>query len=556
MKKKALFAVCLVLLCLSTACAGKTEPAEETKVTETPVPTATEAAAPTAEPQNENSDFTGEENMNVDVKELFTNLKVANGYKGFQDSNPIMTQTYGADPFAITYDGRVYIYMTHDVIETDAKGEIKDNGYSKINTIRVVSTDDFVNYTDHGAIKVAGSEGAAKWARNSWAPAACWKNIDGQDKFFLYFADSGNGIGVLVADTPYGPFTDPLGHAIIHRGMENCGNVAWLFDPAVLVDDDGTGYIYFGGGPNPESAEWPGMGRCAKLSDDMISIDGPVVKIDVPFLFEDSGIHKFNNKYYYSYCSNFSVDAAGTEKYGFVSGEICVMESENPLGPFVYKERILKNPGAVFGDGGNNHHCVFTFNDKWYITYHAQLLSAAQNIRHGYRSTNVNEFEMGEDGTIGSIKMTKAGVAQLKNVNPYVENVAASGAIFAGLNAAAADAESKKAGSGKMVLSEIETGDYVLVRGVDFGEASPKKVTVSLRRSGNIEGECALKISCDKAFSEGFCYGLMTKELTEAPVGSFFEMTFDLDKEVTGVQDINFVFVGSGFEVNSWKFEK
>ena len=80
-------------------------------------------------------------------------------------------------------------------------------------------------------------------------------------------------------------------------------------------------------------------------------------------------------------------------------GEIIVMESKNPLGPFTYKERILKNPGAYWGEGGNNHHCVFNFKGQWYITYHTRMLELAQGIRHGYRSTNVEAFEMGADGT-------------------------------------------------------------------------------------------------------------------------------------------------------------
>lgn len=267
MKRKIVLTLCFSLaLGMLSACGNsknevKQTPFPEVSATETPA-----AAQETQKPEEtpaatQNPEETGDEKMSevLGVKELFNSLTLAKAYKGLKDSNPIFTQTYGADPFAMVYDGRVYIYMTHDVLEYDASGALKDNGYGKINTIRCVSTDDFVNFVDHGSIKVAGSEGAAKWANNSWAPAACWKTIDGQDKFFLYFADSGNGIGVLSADTPYGPFTDPLGHAIISRSMENCGNVAWLFDPAVIVDDDGTGYIYFGGGPGP-SAEWPGMG--------------------------------------------------------------------------------------------------------------------------------------------------------------------------------------------------------------------------------------------------------------------------------------------------------
>ena len=197
----------------------------------------------TAGQENEGAGSTasGEERL----KEMFEKITYAKGYKGIDDTNPVMTQTYGADPYAMEYDGRLYLYMTGDVYEYDTDGNIKENGYGKITTIRVISTDDMVNFTDHGSIQVAGKDGAARWANNSWAPAAAWKEIDGKPKFFLYFADNGGGIGVVTSDSPVGPFVDELGHGLIRRDMENCGNVEWLFDPAVLVDDDGKAYIYF-----------------------------------------------------------------------------------------------------------------------------------------------------------------------------------------------------------------------------------------------------------------------------------------------------------------------
>ena len=154
-------------------------------------------------------------------------------------------------------------------------GEIQENTYSKIDKISVISSDDLVNWTDHGTVYAAGPSGQAKWGGNSWAPAAAWKTIDGKDKFFLYFANSGNGIAVLTADSPVGPFTDPLGKALISRDTPTCAEVTWLFDPAVLQDDDGESYIYFGGGvPSDDKASDPGTARVAKLGKDMISLVG------------------------------------------------------------------------------------------------------------------------------------------------------------------------------------------------------------------------------------------------------------------------------------------
>lgn len=148
-------------------------------------------------------------------------------------------------------------------------------------------------------------------------------------KFFLYFANGGNGIAVLEADSPTGPFTDRLGKPLISRQTPACSDVTWLFDPAVLVDDDGEAYLYFGGGiPNADMAANPGTARVVQLGGDMQSLRGtPVVIADVPYLFEDSGINKINGRYYYSYCSNFSIPEEQVSSLGFDKGEILVMTS-------------------------------------------------------------------------------------------------------------------------------------------------------------------------------------------------------------------------------------
>ena len=89
-------------------------------------------------------------------------------------------------------------------------------------------------------------------------------------KFFLYFANSAGGIGVLTSDSPTGPFTDPLGHPLISRETENCGNVTWLFDPAVLVEEDGSAYLYFGGGIPGEEFAHPNTARAVQLGRERV----------------------------------------------------------------------------------------------------------------------------------------------------------------------------------------------------------------------------------------------------------------------------------------------
>ena len=501
----------------------------------------------TAENAAEVSDNIVEEEAEMNYEEMFQGLELTKSFKGIQNNNPIIEQHYGADPFAMVYDDTVYFYMTADAYEYNNAKEIKENSYSKIASIYVVSTKDMINFTDHGEIKVAGRDGVATWAKNSWAPAAAWKMIDGKPKFFLYFADNGGGIGVVCADSPVGPFRDELGKGLIRRDMENCGNVEWLFDPAVFVDDDGKAYIYFGGGVPQGKAAHPMTGRCAQLGDDMMSLVDVPQTIDAPYLFEDSGIHKYNNTYYYTYCSNFSVDEEGTKEYGMENGEICVMESKSPLGPFTFKERILRNPGYYWQVGGNNHHAIFRFKDQWYITYHTRILEKEQGILHGYRSTSIDEITIAEDGTIGDVPMTKDGRSQVGYLDPYQTINAATFAVMGGVNTAPADEVSKECGCGNMLLTEINSGDFVKLQGVDFGSTGAKKVIATIKAN---EQEGAIRVSTKAADGDVAGYIPVKGDGNETTV-----IEVELDNAISGVQDLYFTFYGEGYEVLDWRFE-
>ena len=483
----------------------------------------------------------------MDYAEIFKGMKLVKSYKGIQNNNPIIEQHYGADPFALVYDDTVYFYMTADAYEYDAAGEIKENTYGKIRSLYVVSTKDMINFTDHGEITIAGEGGATKWAQNSWAPAAAWKEINGKPKFFLYFADNGGGIGVVTSDSPVGPFVDELGRGLIRRDMENCGNVEWLFDPAVFVDDDGKAYIYFGGGVPRGQAAHPMTARCAQLGDDMMSLVGVPKVIDAPYLFEDSGIHKFGDTYYYTYCSNFKVDKAGTDEYGMENGEICVMESKDPLGPFTFKERILRNPGYYWGVGGNNHHAIFQFKDQWYITYHTRMLETEQQITKGYRSTSIDEFTMGEDGTIGDVRMTKDGRKQVGHLNPYETINGATFAVMGGVDTAPADEVSKKYGCGNLLLTAIGSGDFVKLQGADFGDKGATVVKATVKTNGK---DGVIRVSAKSDEKETTTYIPVKADGAESTV---FEAKFD--EAVTGLCDIFITFSGEGYEVKDWIFK-
>lgn len=554
MAKKKCFIITLTLLILSlslVACSNHTKSISEDikdSVEGTGTTASTQASEATQTPEIAQTPQTTKEE-DYSIME-FRNISLSKNRRPFNNyTNPLITQHYGADPYAIEYDGRLYIYMTADAYEYDAAGEIKENSYGSIKTLYVISTDDMINFTDHGEIKVAGPDGAAKWAHNSWAPAACWKNIDGKDKFFLYFADNGGGIGVLTADSPVGPFTDPLGHGLITRQVPTCAEVTWLFDPAVLIDDDGQGYIYFGGGIPEGRVPNPGTARVCKLGADLISLDGDPVVIDSPYHFEDSGIHKFGNKYYYSYCTNWQVDAEGTAKYGFTNADIVTMVSDNPMGPFTYKEVILKNPGTKFKLYGNNHHCVFNYLGKWYITYHALTLQQSLKVEKGYRSTHIDCVDIAPDGTIGKIEMTYDGRTQLKNVDAYALNKAVTCALMNGGECAPADDIARACGSGEMFVDKWNTGDYIKISGVDFGDTPATKITLS---AASTAADTEIYFSVDNINTH-------IGGIAPTAVGSeeFREFTANLVTPTSGVHDVYIICAnGADVQLKSWKFER
>ena len=378
-------------------------------------------------------------------------------YKKAGENNPLYTQRFGADPGVMEYDGRLYVYMTDDIVEYDTSGKVKENSYSQIRTINCISSDDMVNWTDHGRIRVAGPGGIAKWANNSWAPCAAHKTIDGQEKFFLYFCNGGNGIGVLSSDSPVGPWRDERGSLLITRGVKNCADVTWLFDPAVFVDDDGTGYLAFGGGIPQGKQAAPGTARIVRLGEDMISLAGDPVRLDVPWLFEDSGINKIGDKYVYSYCSNFQTQGNSLK---LTDGAIQYMISDNPLGPYTYMGELFPNEGRFFGMYGNNHHSIASLNGEWYLFYHNRPVEKAMGIFGNYRSPQADRIFFGEDGLPKQVKGTMKGLEQVKPLNPFRIVSAATMSRQAGITVEGANGQSWVNGV---------PGSWLQVSGVDFG---------------------------------------------------------------------------------------
>lgn len=457
------------------------------------------------------------------------------------NGNPLISHKFGADPAVLVYNGRVYIYLTNDIVEYDEEGRVLENSYSKINKITVISSDDLVNWTDHGEIEVAGPNGVAKWARNSWAPSVVYKRIKNKDKFFLYFGNGGGGIGVITADSPLGPWTDPLGRPLITWGTPGVYGVVWLFDPAVFVDDDGKAYMYFGGGVPLGQDEYPNTARVIQLGSDMISVVGSAVPIPAPYMFEASEINKIDNTYYFSYCTNFGHRKPG----GLPLGAIAYMTSKKPMGPWEYKGIILRNPGNFFGVWGNNHHKIFKFNNKWYIAYHAQTLAKALGITKGYRSPHLNEVQI-EKGVIKEVIPDYKGVPQVKYFDPYKIVEAETYAWSAGISTKKANA------SNNMCLTDISNGDWIAISKADFGNKSPQKFEVVV---SNINQKGYIEIRIDSL--QGKIIGTVEVQPQNNPSLQWTRVETTVDK-VTGVHDIYFIFRGEKegdlFDLDYWRF--
>lgn len=460
------------------------------------------------------------------MEALFAGIMPTASYKADGENNPLFTQRFGADPGVMEYNGRVYVYTTNDVIEYDSDGKVTENTYAQVNKINCLSSEDLVNWTDHGAIPVAGTDGIAKWATCSWAPCAAHKTINGKEKFFLYFCNGGNGVSVLTADSPTGPWTDPLGKALITRATPNCNDITWLFDPAVMVDDDGTGYLCFGGGVPDGKDAMPRTSRIVKLGDDMISLAGTPVTIEAPYLFEDSGINKIGDTYYYTYCSNWKT--AGNA-YGMTSGAIEYMTSNNPLGPYTYGGELFRNQGTFFGLYGNNHHSLCTLDGQLYLFYHNRSVEKAMGIEGNYRSPQVDAVTM--QGTkIQAVTGTMTGIAQKKTINPYQTVQAETMSNQAGIQVR---------GLGDTVVTEIDQGDWLKVSGVHFSKGASQIAIQVSSKSG-----CAVKICTDSPTGKAVGYA-------EIPAGGKMTTVSAAVQGLNGTQDLYFVFSGQA-EMDSW----
>ena len=416
---------------------------------------------------------------------------LAQAYKKDTEANPILPYNLCADPTAVEYNGRLYVYGTNDQQELNTTKNKTKNTYGQIKQLVCLSTADMVNWTFHGVIDV---KGLSSWIATSWAPSIVSRvEKDGKTHFYLYYTNTASGIGMLTATSPTGPWKDPLGYALIDGRTPGRGEQSNIIDPGVCIDDNGDAWLTFGGGdPNRSGSKLlPGNARIVKLGKDMKSLDGAIKPIPAPFHFEANELNYINGKYVFSYSGGWSCNQgdwnnySGKGSYGCPSNcSILSMTTDDPInGTWKYTGEILKNPGNYGYPWGNNHSHMQKFGSTYYMIYHTQYLESKYGISGGYRGIAINKVSVNENtAKITAPQMTNGGPAQITTARPVGTdlNEAEMIANCAGITLSKMNASTN-------VVADIQAGDWTMVRGMTFPEGA-KSLTVRLK------GKCKLEV--------------------------------------------------------------
>lgn len=324
--------------------------------------------------------------------------------------NPVIRDQFAADPTARVFNNKVYVYPSHDIPAPE--GQRQD--WFCMADYHVFSSENLTDWTDHGMIL---SQEQVPWGKTDaysmWAPDCVYKN----GKYYFYFPNApkdgrGFAVGVAIANQPEGPFTcmqEPI------MGISG-------IDPCVLIDDDGSAYIY-----------WSGMGiRGARLKENMLELDGELQEVKIPKrdgmpemppmkmggqvmeglpdgFKEGPFAFKRNGWYYLTFPwvrGNTSNGANPTETLAYAM-------SKSPLGPWDFK-------GIIMAEHDNhcwtNHHSILEYKGQWYIFYHRNDFSPNMDKR---RSARIEKIAFNSDGTIQEVKQTMRGVG----INQAVERI-------------------------------------------------------------------------------------------------------------------------------------
>ena len=408
---------------------------------------------------------------------------------------PIIQTKYTADPAPMVYDDTVFLYTTHD--EDDAQG-------FKMKDWLLYTSTDMVNWTDHGAV---ASLKDFKWYdgdNGAWAECVVERN----GKFYMYCPIHGHGIGVLVSDSPYGPFEDPLGEPLVWRKEH------WYdIDPSVYIDDDGQAYMYWG---NPHT-------YYVTLNEDMISYSGEVHELDykIDFYQEGPWLYKHDGRYYLAFASTCCPEGIG---YAM---------SDSPTGPWKSMGHIMDRTWRTRG----NHPGIIEYKGQSYVFGLNYDLMHLETFRHHERrSVSVAPMYYNEDGSIAKVPYWLDNeLEQVGSFDPFRKVEAETMAWGYGLKTREIKAMDA------IYINDIDDGEYLMIRGADFGKGAS-----SLEACVWGKSNCSVEVRLDSVD------GPLCGTLKIAPDNGFRSIKCAL-KGARGKHDLYFVFRGeSGKDLFEW----
>ena len=405
--------------------------------------------------------------------------------RGLEQVNmPLFQTKYTADPSPMVVGDTLFLYTSHDASPEDIPdpNEKSSAGFFMYDWL-LWSTTDMVNWTEHGACASLKEFSWRSRENGAWAI----QTVERNGKYYLYAPLHGHGIGVLVADSPYGPFKDPLGQPLVWQ-KEHWDDI----DPSVFIDDDGQAWMFWG---NPQT-------YCVKLNDDMISTKGDIyvlnpkdglmrpvkeegakINLRVPsrekatwaiqHYQEGPWFYKRNGHYYMGFASTCCPEGLG---YAM---------SDSPLGPWKEQNYLM---APTQRDRGN-HPGIADFKGHSYLfgqDYDLMHLETFQH--HERRSVNGTEITYNADGTIQTSPywLDLAPMKQLHWLNPYQRVEAETMAWGFGLKSAKMGIPNtgvvkdmpESTGKRNMYIFDINDDEYIRLRGVDFGEKGAKQFSI------------------------------------------------------------------------------
>ena len=478
--------------------------------------------------------------------------------RGLEQVNmPLFQTKYTADPSPMVVGDTLFLYTSHDASPEDIPdpNEKSSAGFFMYDWL-LWSTTDMVNWTEHGACASLKEFSWRSRENGAWAI----QTVERNGKYYLYAPLHDHGIGVLVADSPYGPFKDPLGKPLVWQ-QEHWDDI----DPSVFIDDDGQAWMFWG---NPQT-------YCVKLNDDMISTKGDIyvlnpkdglmrpvkeegakINLRVPgrekatwaiqHYQEGPWFYKRNGHYYMGFASTCCPEGLG---YAM---------SNSPLGPWKEQNYLM---APTQRDRGN-HPGIADFKGHSYLfgqDYDLMHLETFQH--HERRSVNGTEITYNADGTIQTSPywLDLAPMKQLHWLNPYKRVEAETMAWGFGLKSAKMGIPNtgvvkdmpESTGKRNMYIFDINDDEYIRLRGVDFGEKGARQFAIVAAAAA--QAGCTITLRLDS--KSGDAIGIVDVKSTGS-VDKYRSFSAKV-KGATGVHDLYLCFSKASGDVRLdwWTFK-